>query len=126
MTAEDLALVVAGGHVNVRIKLPVHGVNRARERDNLESALEFVCVVFFLVGVENTDGEVVRRAKSGDGGKLNVLGYRQLAYLVKYLLAAIDANDDSLVKSFVLHIYLPFFLPDFAFFLGLGFAQPLA
>ena len=50
------------------------------------------------------------------------------SYLIEYLLAAVDACDYRVSESFVLHaIHFPFFLlPGFAFFLGLGFAQPLA
>ena len=128
MSAEDLALVVAGGHVDVRVKLSVHGVYGAGEGDDLERTLKLVRVIFFLGRVENADGEIVRCAQRRDGSELNVLAQSKLADLIEYFLASVDACDYRVSESFVLHkVHFPFFLlPGFVFFLGLGFAQPLA
>ena len=128
MTAEHLALVVAGGHMDMGVKLAVHGVYAARERDYFERALKLIGVVPLLGCVEYADGKIIGRAQRGDGGELDILLERKLTNFVENFLAAVDAHDYFVAESLVLHLrHFPFFLlPGLAFFFALGFAQPFA
>lgn len=103
MTAEDMAFVVAGTHVQMTVKFIVHGVDGSREGYNLKAAVKCVGVIFFLVSLEDAGDEMIDGAESLHTGKLDILLKGDGLYLFQNLFAFVDARDDRIVKSSVFH-----------------------
>ena len=103
MSAEHFALLVAGAHMKVRVKCAVHRVDRAGQRDNLKIAREGVRVVLLFGRVEHTDRKLPDCAERLHARKLDLLGLCNGRDLLEHFFPAVDAGDDGVVKSSVLH-----------------------
>ena len=59
MPAENLPLIVSGAHVNVCIKLAVHGVDGACQGYDLKAALKRIGVILFFIDLIHAHREIV-------------------------------------------------------------------
>lgn len=103
VAAEYAALFVADAHVQVSVERAVPGGDGAGQRDDLKIAAEAVGQVFFFFGFENADGEIAYCADGADRGQADVLGSADGGELFEYFFAAVDAGDDMVGKTLILH-----------------------
>ena len=103
MSAEHLASLVSGAHMQVRIKRAVHRVDGAGQRNDLKIAREGICVVLLFGRVEHADRKRTHRAECLHARKLDLLGQRDDLDLLEHLFPAVDAGDDGVIKSSVFH-----------------------
>ena len=106
MPAEYPALVVSGAHVQVGVKLAVHGVDGAGEGHDLKGPLEVVGVVLLLHRVEHAHGDVVHRAQGLDRGQLDMLRQGQGLHLLQDFLALVHADHVSIAEFAVFHVLI--------------------
>ena len=103
MSAEHLALVVAGAHVQVGVECAVHGVDGAGQGHDLKAAAEGVGVVFLLRYIVYAHRKAVGGAQRLHGGKADVFLQGKLFDLFKDLFVLVDAYNDLIAKTFVFH-----------------------
>lgn len=103
VATKNCTLVVPCTHVDMGIKLSVHGVNCAGEGDDFEIPLKIIGVIFLFGGVENADSKIVGGTESGDSGEFDVLGEVDSFNLFEDFFAFVDAGDDGAVKFLIFH-----------------------
>ena len=85
------------------VKFAVHRVDRAGQRDDFKAALERIGVILLLVDLVHADGKAAERTKRLHARKLNVFLERDRLDLLEDFLAAIDADEQRVAKSSVIH-----------------------
>ena len=103
MPAEHFALLITGAHVQVRVKRAVHRVDRAGQRDDLEIARERIGVVLLFGRVEHADRKLPDCTERLHARELDLLGLRNGRNLLKHFFPTVDAGDDGVSKSSILH-----------------------
>lgn len=113
MSAEHLALVVPGAHVQVGVKFTVHGVDGAGQRNDLKAAAEGVGVVFLFRHIVHAHRKAVGGTQRLNGGEADVFLQRKLLYFFKDLLSLsmrtmilLPKRLYSIVKRLLLCIFM--------------------
>ena len=107
MPADDRAGLVRGTHVQMAVVFAVHRVHRAGQRHDLVRAGERERVVLVLVHVVHADGELVRRTERLNARQTDIFLFAQRAKLRRDLLAAVEARNDRISKTPLVHsLYL--------------------
>ena len=79
VAAKNLALIIAGTHMQMRVKLAMHGVDCASQRNNFISSFKVVGMVLLCLRVEHADGKVIDSAQSLYAGQLDFFYFENSA-----------------------------------------------
>ena len=92
MTAHHAAVFSPGAHVQVAVKFVLHGIDRARERHNLITAVKMVRFVFLFGCFENAHRKAVHGAQTADRRQLDFFFQSDFANGRQNLLAGIESG----------------------------------